>query len=431
MTEHPLYLGLDLSPEYTQLSYYKLDEGVPESICHSDSKDTYLLPNIMFYTDKYKDGTGAKDESGWSVGAVAAGKRFKEDGVVVDRIYQKTIINEDTEIYGTSYKAKDLLVKMLLLHIREFTKQFESYEIRRLVVTIADADIHIIKAVQELQKALHLSDEQFEITSHIDSGIYYIFNQPESLRNNSVVLFDFNSSGLDYYRFDITHNKSPEIVDVFHQNLKDRLTFSAFKKNDEELDEQFAAICQELLAETYVSSVFLTGIGFADNWLKESATILCQGRRVFVGQNIYTKGACYRAFGDRHSKVLDRYLIRSEYTVGFDIGISLNDDSKTFVPITRGGQEWFHTKGKLYIFPDESNQVELIYRNILTGDYDKEHIEIHGLPKRPPKTTKISLEAEFYSAEKGAVVIRDEGFGTMFPTTNKIYRKEFDLKWEK
>ena len=216
MTEHPLYLGLDLSPEYTQLSYYKLDEGVPESICHSDSKDTYLLPNIMFYTDKYKDGTGAKDESGWSVGAVAAGKRFKEDGVVVDRIYQKTIINEDTEIYGTSYKAKDLLVKMLLLHIREFTKQFESYEIRRLVVTIADADIHIIKAVQELQKALHLSDEQFEITSHIDSGIYYIFNQPESLRNNSVVLFDFNSSGLDYYRFDITHNKSPEIVDVFH-----------------------------------------------------------------------------------------------------------------------------------------------------------------------------------------------------------------------
>ena len=148
MTEHPLYLGLDLSPEYTQLSYYKLDEGVPESICHSDSKDTYLLPNIMFYTDKYKDGTGAKDESGWSVGAVAAGKRFKEDGVMVDRIYQKTIINEDTEIYGTSYKAKDLLVKMLLLHIREFTKQFESYEIRRLVVTIADADILYMTRVQ-------------------------------------------------------------------------------------------------------------------------------------------------------------------------------------------------------------------------------------------------------------------------------------------
>ena len=128
MTEHPLYLGLDQSPEYTQLTNYKLDEGVQESICHSDSKDTYLLPNIMFYTEKYNDATGAKDESGWSVGAVAAGKRFKEDGVVVDRIYQKTIINEDTEIYGTSYKAKDLLVKMMLLDIRLFTNNFERYK---------------------------------------------------------------------------------------------------------------------------------------------------------------------------------------------------------------------------------------------------------------------------------------------------------------
>jgi len=245
------------------------------------------------------------------------------------------------------------------------------------------------------------------------------------------VLFDFNSSGLDYYRIDMTHNKSPELAEVLHQNLKEKLTFSAFKKDEEELDEQFAGICRELLAEPYVSAVFLTGIGFADNWLKESASVLCQGRRVFVGQNIYSKGACYRAFGDIHSKAIGRYLIKSEYTVGWDIGINLNDENDTFVPITRGGQEWFHTKGKLFLFLDDTNRIELVYRNILTGDCEKESIEIHGLPKRPPKTTKISLEAEFYSAEKGAVVIRDEGFGTLYPTTNKIYRKEFDLKWEK
>lgn len=431
MAENPLYLGLDLSPEYTQLSYYKMDEGVPESISHSESRDTYLLPNIMFYTDKYKDGTGSKDDKGWSVGATASGKRFKEDGMVVDHIYQKTLADGDTEVFGTVYKAKTLLVKMLLLHIREFTNRFESYEIKKLVVSIADADIHIIKAVQGLQKALHLQDEAFEIVSHVDSGLYYIFNQPESLRNNSVVLFDFNSSGLDYYRIDMTHNKSPELAEVLHQNLKEKLTFSAFKKDEEELDEQFAGICRELLAEPYVSAVFLTGIGFADNWLKESASVLCQGRRVFVGQNIYSKGACYRAFGDIHSKAIGRYLIKSEYTVGWDIGINLNDENDTFVPITRGGQEWFHTKGKLFLFLDDTNRIELVYRNILTGDCEKESIEIHGLPKRPPKTTKISLEAEFYSAEKGAVVIRDEGFGTLYPTTNKIYRKEFDLKWEK
>lgn len=44
-----------------------------------------------------------------------------------------------------------------------------------------------------------------EITSHLDSGLYYIFNQDESLRTNSVGLFDYNTDGLHYYRIDISH----------------------------------------------------------------------------------------------------------------------------------------------------------------------------------------------------------------------------------
>ncbi len=431
MSENPLYLGLDVSPEYTQLSYYKYDVGEPESIYHSESKDTYLLPNIMFYSNSHKDGGELSENNGWSVGASASSKRFKENGMVVDRIYQKVLINEDTDIYGISYKAEDLFVKMLFLHIKEFTDRFESFEIARLVVSVADADALIIKATRKLQRMMHLKDESFEIVSHIDSGLYYVFNQPESLRNNSVALFDFGGNGLDFYRIDISRNKTPDIVEVVHKELKDKISYSAFKRDKEELDEKFAEICKELLSETYISSVFLTGIGFSDNWLKESAAVLCQGRRVFVGQNIYSKGACYRAYGNEHAKPLSKYFIKSEYTICSDIGISLNDEKDTFVPIVRGGQEWFGTQGKLYIFLDDTSVISLIYRNILTGDQKRENIEIHGLPKRPPKTTKISLETEFYDANRGAVVIRDEGFGALFPTTNKIYRKEFDLKWEK
>ncbi len=431
MSENPLYLGLDLSPEYTQISYYNFDTGEPESIYHSESKDTYLLPNIMFYSNIYRDGSSSADDKAWSAGATASAKRFKEDGVVVDRIFQKTLVNEETDIYGTKYKACDLLVKMMMLHIKEFTDRFETYEIKKLVVSISDTDILIIKAVKRLRRTLHLKEDQFEIVSHVDSGLYYIFNQPESLRNNSVALFDFGGNGLDYYRIDITRNKRPEIAEVIHKELKDRISFSAFKRDKDELDEAFAEVCREIMTKTFISSVFLTGIGFSDNWLKESAAVLCQGRRVFVGQNIYSKGACYRAYGQEARAEIDKYFIKSEYTVGCDIGIGLGDEKDTFVPIVRGGQEWFSTTGRLSVFLDETSRIELIYRNILTGDIEKENIEIHGLPKRPPKTTKISLETEFYDATKGAVVIRDEGFGTLFPTTNKIYRKEFDLKWEK
>ena len=54
-------------------------------------------------------------------------------------------------------------------------------------------------------------------------------------------------------------------------------------------------------------------------------------------------------------------------------------------------------------------------------------MKIHGIPKRPNKTSKFSIEVEFDDPRRGAVVIRDVGFGKLFPTTNKIYRKEFEL----
>ncbi len=433
MDENKLYIGLDLSPEYTQLSYYKEDIGEPESIYHNDSKDTYLLPNIMFYSvnDKNMESDLPKKYAGWCVGSKASARRFKEDGILVDRLYQKVMDNEEVEIYDRTYQAKELLVMMLVLHIRQFTERVPERQLERLVVTIADTDILLIKAVRGLMKELKLTEERFEIVSHLDSGLYYIFNQPESLRNNSVLLFDFNNGGMESYRIDITRNKTPEMIDVVYQDLKKRINYSVFRRDKEDLDDLFTEVAKEALSEVYVSSVFLTGIGFSDNWMKRSAAVLCQGRRVFVGQNIYTKGACYRAYGGMHAAVLGKYIRKTKYTVRTDIGISLMDEKDTFYPIAQAGEEWFNTRGKLYIFPDETNRLELIYRDVLTGESEREHIEIHGLPVRPPRTTKLSLEVEFYSADKGAVVIRDEGFGSLFPSTNKIYRKEFSLNSEK
>ena len=54
-------------------------------------------------------------------------------------------------------------------------------------------------------------------------------------------------------------------------------------------------------------------------------------------------------------------------------------------------------------------------------------MKLHGIPKRPNKTSKFSIEVEFETPNKGAVIIKDLGFGKLFPTTNKIYRKEFEV----
>lgn len=433
MSDTQLYLGLDLDPEYTQLSYYNVDTREPESVYHKEAKDTYMLPNIMFYSAYNKKSDDGQSEAyrfidlaGWCAGAKASACRFEENGTVVDQVYERTLRNENIEVAERNYKAGDLLVKMMILHIRQFTEQFESFVIKKLTVTVADTDPRIIAAVRGLKSALRLTNDQFNIVSHLDSGLCYIFAQPEPLRNNSVGLFDFGRSGLDFYRIDMTR-KYPLIVTVEHVNFHDRMNMKRFGKYHEDMDEAFADIVKECMSQVFISSVFLTGIGFADNWMKQSAAVLCQGRRVFVGQNIYTKGACYRSLGGVYTEALSRYFIDTEQTVKTNIGINLMDEKKTFWPIAYGGLEWFNTRGSIEVFLDNTRRIQIVYQDILTEEEWRETVEIYGLPARPKKTTKLSIAVEYYGADKGAIVIRDLGFGSLYPTTNKIYRKEFDI----
>ena len=433
MADTQLYLGLDLGPEYTQLSYYNADTHEPESVYHKEAKDTYMLPNIMFYSAYHKrigdtQGECYKfiDLSGWSVGAKASAYRFEDNGTVVDQIYEKTLRKEKIDVEGREYKASDLLVKMMVLHIKQFTDQIGGFTIKKLTVTVADTDPQIIQAVRGLRSALRLGHDQFNIVSHLDSGLCYIFAQPEPLRNNSVGLFDFGRNGLDFYRIDMTR-KYPLIVTVEHTDYHDRINMRRFGRYHEDMDEAFADVVRESMAQVFVSSVYLTGIGFAENWMKQSATVLCQGRRVFVGQNIYTKGACYRSLGGIYTESLSRYFIDTEETVKTNIGINLMDEKNTFWPIAYGGLEWFNTRGRIEVFLDATRRIQMVYQDILTEEELRETVEIYGLPARPNKTTKLSIEVEYYGSDKGAIVIRDLGFGSLYPSTNKIYRKEFDI----
>ena len=139
-----------------------------------------------------------------------------------------------------------------------------------------------------------------------------------------------------------------------------------------------------------------------------------------LDEGIYYTASEYREF-------YDNFFVETKENVLSDIGISLGDEKDTFVPIVTGGNQWYNTAGTLNVIMDDTDKVTIVYKNRKFDDEKREVVRIHGLPKRPNKTTKLSLEVEFESPNEGAVIIRDMGFGKMFPTTNKIYRKEFKI----
>ena len=54
-------------------------------------------------------------------------------------------------------------------------------------------------------------------------------------------------------------------------------------------------VLKDELAGHNFSSVYLVGSGFKGSWMKKSTAFLCQGRRAFLGGNLFSKGAAYGA----------------------------------------------------------------------------------------------------------------------------------------
>ncbi|MCM1496620.1 MAG: DUF5716 family protein [Bacteroides sp.] len=415
------YLGMDVCAEHTQLSFFNQQTKEPESICQLNTVDTYLLPNVAFFGEEAKR---------WYIGSEAVEHRFHQKGTMLEHVVEKLESTERMIFHEETYTYEDVLLLILKGHIMDFLNRYEDAHIERLVVTVYKYSNALFRVLHMLQDELGLYEQRFFIIGHTSAYLHFIFQQPESLRNNSVGLFDYGPEGLMFYRVDIARKTTPQVVTVIHKDYREQMGYYRIYDNKKELDQRFLAVVQEVLKEAYMSAVYLTGVGFTELWANASQNVLCDGRRVFVGQNIYTKGACYAAYIGSHVINPNKYIVNAEDMVHSDVGILSGDASNTFIPIAKGGREWYNMRGKLCVCLDDTNRVELLYKNHYNQEALREIIEIHGLPSRPNKTTRLSLEVEMYSGNRGAVVIRDEGFGKLYPTTNKIYRKEFLLEKE-
>lgn len=420
ITMKEIYLGLDVCRKNIQLSYFREDKQEPESVCQQNNTETYQFPNVMFYSE---------NEEKWYVGNQVSQVRFQAKGVMVEDVVGSIEDAQPVLAGDTSYGYDELLLILLKSHVEEFLSRSEEYVLCRLTVALEQYHAKVYQVLQRLKKELKLADDCFYIMSHENAFFQYVMRQEEKLRTNSVAMFEYGSDGMEYYRIDKKFQGNTRLFYLTRQDLKEELPYAMLFQDIEALDHRFAELAKVKMKETYISTVYLTGPGFTDKWIEESTKVLCDGRRVFMGQNIYTKGACYHArFGAYEEE--RGCILNTEGSIPFDIGVYIGntEEKRQFYPIAVGGREWYNMKGKVTLFLDDTNRIEMVYRDKVSKEIQKEIIEIHGLPKRPPKTTKLSLEVELSGKNMGAIVIRDLGFGKIYPTTNKIYRKE--IVWD-
>lgn len=414
-----LLLGIDLTNDCTQISMYQMSSKDTTSISMSMDGSNPLIPTCLLIKESTKE---------WVFGEEAQKVHSLSGGIYIDHLLSKIRQDEPIVIYDTTLTPVMLLSKYFKKLFSYIRQRFLNSTIGKLVITMDDMSSKMVDAIYDSLKPLGLERDRVKIISRVESFMYYILSQRQELWANDVGLFHFDENGMIYYRLSVNRRTIPMPVVVNRINLSEEFTLSQLEK--EESDRfafRFEKMANQLLFQRLTSSLFFTGIGYLGDWVDSTLKKLCVGRRVFKGQNLYTKGACYAAKALYYGE-LKEYLLLSDEMITSTIELKVYQNAKDVkYPLARIGTPWWQVNEAVTVILDNTNELELTVTNLLKREPIKEVFRMDGLMERENKTIRLSIQLHYVDRETAVLTVRDTGFGQFYNTTYRIWEQTLIL----
>lgn len=353
-------VGIDLKEQYSQISYWKMGEDEPKSL------------SIVAGEERYQISAGSVEE----------------------------------------------FLKKALKLLRPVGKLSEAGAV---VFSVPEASKEVVEQVKQAAMRVGILEERIYVQTDQESFCAYVMHQSREIHSHHVALFSYEGSVLKGSLLLLNQKRLPclarveENVDWMIEEMQD-LT-------KEEQDAYFAGLIRRMFEQKIISSVYLLGNGFEERWYEKSLQFLCAGRRVFAGNNLFAKGACYRAAELSGEEQPWPYLFFGADKIPCNVGIGvLNGQKDGLQVLIPAGANWYEAKAECEVLLYDKPVVELFFQPLKGETMLKESILLDGLPKRPQRTTRLNIQIAFTQANVCTVKIADLGFGELYPAT--------DLNWE-
>ena len=194
-----------------------------------------------------------------------------------------------------------------------------------------------------------------------------------------------------------------------------------------EADLQFKQFVQGVFDKKLVSSVFLVGEGFENNWSPQSLKVLCNGRRAFLGNNLYSKGACYAAY-KRNMGYEDSLIYLDETKMMDQICLKLRMQGQDkWYPIVSWGSRWYESDTQCEILLENTDDIEIHIESLVGAEMRVERVSLEGLPERKNYTLRLQVKVMMLNEKCCRISFKDMGFGEFFPATDFYVEKEIHL----
>lgn len=374
--QEELYIGIDLGEEWTQISYCHPQMKEPETVSVVAGEERYRIPTTPYHQRLLK---------------------------------------------GQIQEAQEML-QLFLKKVFRYVPDFIDFEhVLALTFHVKELNPEIAGLLKAAMEQLGAARERVYIQDSRESFCHFAMNQEKELMQHDSMMFFCEKNELTAYWLTRAEKTLPQKVEIQTLNL------GTLPLQAEERDRSFAQMAEAALQGKIVSAVYLMGEGLEGGWMKDSLHVLCRGRKAFQGKNLFTKGACYNSIMQMHRETLE-YVFFGDHIIRQNIFIQVKNGNRTFFQeLVEAGTSCYEVNSSCQVLLEGEPGVDIWIQAPDSKEARIESLQLTDLPDRPPKATRLLIEALPLEKRQIMIRIRDMGFGTWYASGGKVWEYSIDI----
>lgn len=416
-------VGYDLGNDFTQISFSFSETGDVETLSQAANAEHYNIPTVLCKRNDTKQ---------WLYGKEAVRCAQERNGIQVTGLLELARKGDPVTVDGESLDPVALLTLFFKRSLGRLTQISTAKKIKALMVTCEVMDYRTLEVLKAIVQGLPVKADRISFQSHAESFFSYVTHQAKELWSFQSVMFSYQGDTIKTYRMECNKRTTPIVAYIdekefpFYKCVPLAGEPSLRERQTGELDSGFLRIAQEVCENHLISSIYLIGEGFDQEWMKESLRFLCRSRRVFQGTNLFSKGACF-GMQERLNpgEIGKNYVFLGNDKLKANVGMKVfRQGEEVYHALLDAGVNWYEAECSLDLYLRDGNELGIMITP-LTGRNGKLAQII--LEDFPADIARLNVRLYMERETVLTVEIEDMGFGEIRAATGRIWKEEIDL----
>lgn len=421
-----VFVGYDLGEKYSQISYCVYGQEEATTIATVVGTKQYNIPTMLCKREGVNQWFYGKD----------AVKNMEEEGMLpLGGLLSLARKGDEIELDGETFDPVALLTLFLKrsMTLMNFVATVE--KVAAIMFTVDELDDRMVEVLSQASANLGLRTSHIYFQSHTESFYFYMLHQPPELWNYQVIACEHDGVRLKTYRMECNKRTTPVVVLIEEQIYE---TVVVPDETEEETiregayrmaDERFLGILRRMCEGRIISSAYLLGDGFRAEWDKQSIQFLCHNRRVFRGNNLFSRGACYGLLEKLEpSEAGSKHVFLGRDKLKSNIGMNvLRQGRESYYALLDAGENWYEAAKEFEFLLEGERELAFVITPLTGKDIETRVIPLTGGGSGGGPFTRYRMEMAMSAPETVQIKVTDLGFGELFPASGQVWKESFPV----